>query len=102
MLLISRCTSKAFQVELMAIFPVNPASVKRALVSPRGMAMSLVMSSAGGRQTTFLVWTLVFGVAWRLFLLGGGTPLEKEDGNGKRFYQKKKKEYTTVQNTSNT
>lgn len=74
----------------MAIFPVNPASVKRALVSPRGMAMSLVMSSAGGRQTTFLVWTLVFGVAWRLFLLGGGTPLEKEDGNGKRFYQKRK------------
>ena len=47
------------------------------------------MSTAGGRQTTFLEYILFLGVAWRLFLAGGGTLalLEKEDGRGKRFYR---------------
>ena len=91
MLLISRSTSLAFQDESMATLPINPASFNRALESPRGMAIGLVMSPAGGRQTTFLVYTLFSGVAWRLFLAGGGTLalLEKEDGRGKRFYRAK-------------
>ena len=54
-LLTSRCTSIAFQEELRAILPVNPASVNFALFSPLGIGIGLDMSSTGGRQTTFLL-----------------------------------------------
>ena len=89
MVLISRSTSLAFQDESMATLPINPASFNRTLESPRGMGIGFVMSTAGGRQTTFLEYILFLGVAWRLFLAGGGTLafLEKEDGRGKRFYR---------------
>ena len=82
----------------MATLPINPASFNRALESPRGMAIGLVMSPVGGRQTTFLVYTLFLGVAWRLFLAGGGTPalLEKEEGRGKRFSGKNRRERLNV------
>lgn len=73
----------------MATLPINPYSFNWALVSPLGMAIGLVMSTVGGRQTTFFVQTLFLGVAWCLFLAGGGTLalLLKEDGRGKRFWK---------------
>ena len=73
----------------MATLPINPASFNRTLESPLGMGIGFVMSTTGGRQTTFLEYILFLGVAWRLFLAGGGTLalLEKEDGRGKRFYR---------------
>ena len=54
-LLISHSTSLAFQDESMATLHINPCSFSRALVSPPGMAIGLVTSTAGGKQTTFLV-----------------------------------------------
>ena len=77
----------------MATLPISPASFNRALESPLGMAIGLVMSTAGGRQTTFLECTLFLGVARRLFWTGGGTLalLQKEDGRGKRFYGENQK-----------
>lgn len=89
MVLISRSTSLAFQDDSMATLPINPASFNRALESPRGIGIGFVMSTAGGRQTTFLEYILFLGVAWRLFLAGGGplVLLEKEDSRGKRFYR---------------
>ena len=82
----------------MTTLPINPASFNRALESPRGMAIGVVMSSVGGRQTTLLVYTLFLGVTWRLFLAGGVTlaHLEKEDGRGKRFSGKNRRERLNV------
>ena len=54
------------------------------------MAIGYVVWSVGGRHAIFLVYILFFVTAWRL-LFGGGALLEKEDGSGKRFYQKTKK-----------
>ena len=89
MVLISRSTSLPFQDESMATLPINPASFNRTLKYLRDMGIGFVMTTAGGRQNTFLEYILFLGVAWRLFLAVGGTLafLEKEDGRGKRFYR---------------
>ena len=64
-LLTLRCTSTAFQEELRAILPVNPASVNFALFSPRGIGIGLDMSSTGGRQTRAKNWRS-HGRQWRV------------------------------------
>ena len=78
--LISRSTPLAYQDDSMATLPINPASFNR----------------AGGRQTSFLEYLLFLGVAWRLFLAGGGPLafLEKEDGRGKRYREITRKNAT--------
>lgn len=64
----------------MATLPINPASFKRALESPCGMGIGFVMSTAGGRQTTFVEYILFLCVTWCLFLAGGGTLALVEKG----------------------
>ena len=71
MLLTSHCNATAFQQEFIAIFPVRPASVRRARVSPRGIAIGLFVSSTLSRQIIFLLEMFCFGKA-DLRLLGGG------------------------------
>ena len=71
MLLTSHFTATAFQQEFIAIFPVRPASVRRARVSPRGIAIGLFVSSTLSRQIIFLLEMFCFGKA-DLRLLGGG------------------------------
>ena len=71
MLLTSRCTAIAFQQEFIAIFPVRPASVRQAGVSPRGIAIGLLVSSTLSRQIIFLLDIFCFGTA-DLHLLDGG------------------------------
>ena len=80
MVLISCSTSLAFQNESMATLPIHPASFNQALESPSGMGIGFVLSLAGGRQTTFLEYIVFLGVAWRLFLAGGGTLVLLEKG----------------------
>ena len=63
---ISCLTSVSNQVELMAIFPVKPASVRRARLSPLGIGIAFLVSSVGRRQiiflfTTFCLVLLLFG-----------------------------------------
>ena len=71
MLLTSHFTATAFQQEFIAIFPVWPASVRQARVSPRGIAIDLFVSSTLSRQIIFLLEMFCFGTE-DLHLLGGG------------------------------
>ena len=75
-LLTSLMTSASFQVELMAILPVKPASVSLARLSPLGIGIALLGLGAFSKQTMFLFTIFCLVLALDVFCLFGGADTE--------------------------